>query len=87
MPDEFVEGCRVIDKARSRDENFPWVVICERPEPSEDSHCFVVWYVDEQEGPTAGTTPIPLTRPVLRLNIARNTPRGPSPLRGTTPPA
>ncbi len=47
MPDEFVEGCRVIDKARSRDERFPWVVICELPEPSEDSHRFVVWYVDD----------------------------------------
>ena len=50
IPD-VVEGCPVVDGARSRDPRFPWVVICELPQKSESSDRYVVWYVD-QEGDT-----------------------------------
>ena len=54
MPDEFVDGCRVVDKARSKDGKFPWVVICELPEPIKGSDRFVVWYVDREGRASVG---------------------------------
>jgi hypothetical protein len=44
---DTVNGVRVLDRGRSGDPNFPWVVLCEVPNTREEtSECFVVWYED-----------------------------------------
>ncbi len=56
---ELVDGCPVLGKSRSKDGRFPWVVLCELPEPEggfgEDAHRYVVWYVDQTGTPHMGS--------------------------------
>ncbi len=55
---ELVDGCPVLEKGRSRDARFLWVVLCELPEPEggfeEGADRYVVWYVDQHATPSIG---------------------------------
>ncbi len=55
---ELVDGCPVLGKSRSKDPRFPWVVLCELPEPEErfeGASRYVVWYVDQHGTPCTGS--------------------------------
>ena len=42
---DTVDGVCVLDRRRSKDPRFPWVVVCELTNPN-DSDRYVVWYED-----------------------------------------
>ena len=52
---DTVAHCQVLQRARSNDARFPWVLLCEL---ADGSGCFsfshVVWYEDESERRSAG---------------------------------
>ena len=55
---ELIDGLPVLEKRPATDPRFPWVVLCELPEPEggfeEDADRYVVWYVDRDGKPSIG---------------------------------
>lgn len=46
---DTVAGVRVLDRGRSKDSRFPWVVLCELPKAKTgDADRYVVWYEGER---------------------------------------
>ena len=43
---DTVDGYRVLERGRSRDPRFPWVVLCERIEITDGGERYAVWYED-----------------------------------------
>ena len=44
---DTVDGVRVLDRGRSKNFRFPWVVLCEVLHPMSEER-YVVWYEDRQ---------------------------------------
>ena len=49
---DTVMGYVVLEKVRSRHLRFPWVVLCERPDATQER--YVVWYEDKHGRRSSG---------------------------------
>jgi len=51
---DTVDGYRELERGRSRNSRFPWVVLCERTDVTDGGERYVVWYEDQRRRRSIG---------------------------------